>query len=137
MPSMVSYFGMSPQLPNISFFDSSGQSDYSLSKPYSDKTAELIDAEVKRIISEQFARAKQILDENKEGHHKLAELLIEKEVILADDLVAIFGERKWKSRQDELIEANNQAEKVAETPKIESGEEATQPAATSEEKEEI
>ena len=135
--AMVSYFGMSPELPNISFFDSSGQSDYSLSKPYSDKTAELIDAEVKRIISEQFARAKQILDENKEGHHKLAELLIEKEVILADDLVAIFGERKWKSRQDELIEANNQAEKVAETPKIESGEEATQPAATNEEKEEI
>ena len=106
--AMVSYFGMSPQLPNISFFDSTGQSDYSFSKPYSDKTAELIDDEVKRIIAEQFQRAKLILEQHQEGHHKLAELLIEKEVILSDDLVAIFGERKWKSRQDELIEANAQ-----------------------------
>lgn len=110
--AMVSYFGMSPKLPNISFYDSTGQSDYAFSKPYSDKTAELIDAEVKRIIAEQFERAKKILDENKEGHHKLAELLIEKEVIMSDDLVAIFGERKWKSRQDELIEANDKQEKT-------------------------
>ena len=125
--AMVSYFGMSPELPNISFFDSSGQSDYAFSKPYSDKTAELIDAEVKRIIAEQFARAKQILDENKEGHHKLAELLIEKEVILADDLVTIFGERKWKSRQDELIEANQNVETGETAPKIESKEENSLP----------
>lgn len=119
--AMVSYFGMSPALPNISFFDSSGQSDYAFSKPYSNKTAELIDAEVKRIISEQFERAKQILNENQEGHHKLAELLIEKEVIMSDDLVAIFGERKWKSRQDELIEANaNIAEAEEVVPQAES-----------------
>ena len=109
--AMVAYFGMSPKLANVSYYDSTGQSDYGFTKPYSEQTAELIDTEAKRIIAEQFERALSILKENAEGHHKLAELLIEKEVIMADDLVAIFGERKWKSRQDELIEAN---EKKAE-----------------------
>ena len=107
--AMVAYFGMSPKLANMSYYDSSGQSDYGFTKPYSEQTAELIDAEAKRIISEQFERALSILKENEAGHHKLAELLIEKEVIMSDDLVAIFGERKWKSRQDELIEANEKA----------------------------
>lgn len=109
--AMVAYFGMSPKLANVSYYDSTGQSDYGFTKPYSEQTAELIDTEAKRIIAEQFERALSILKENAEGHHKLAELLIEKEVIMSDDLVAIFGERKWKSRQDELIEAN---EKKAE-----------------------
>lgn len=104
--AMVAYFGMSPKLANVSYYDSTGQSDYGFTKPYSEQTAELIDTEAKRIIAEQFERALVILKENEEGHHKLAELLIDKEVIMSDDLVAIFGERKWKSRQDELIEAN-------------------------------
>lgn len=104
--AMVAYFGMSPKLANVSYYDSTGQSDYGFTKPYSEQTAELIDTEAKRIIAEQFERALAILKENEEGHHKLAELLIDKEVIMSDDLVAIFGERKWKSRQDELIEAN-------------------------------
>ncbi len=104
--AMVAYFGMSDKLANVSYYDSSGNSDYGFTKPYSEKTAELIDAEAKEIIRIEYERAKQILKENVEGHHKLAELLIEREVIMSDDMVAIFGERPWKSRQDELIEAN-------------------------------
>ncbi|MGQ1890001.1 ATP-dependent zinc metalloprotease FtsH [Thermophagus sp. OGC60D27] len=92
--AMVSYFGMSPKLGNISFFDSSGQSEYSFHRPYSEKTAELIDREAAAIIEEQYARAKKILTENKEKHAHLAELLLEKEVIFSEDLERIFGKRK-------------------------------------------
>ena len=104
--AMVAYYGMSDKLANVSYYDSSGNSDYGFTKPYSEKTAELIDAEAKEIIKVEYERAKQILKENVKGHHQLAELLIEREVIMSDDMVAIFGERPWKSRQDELIEAN-------------------------------
>ena len=104
--SMVAFFGMSRKLPNISYYDSTGQSDYNFSKPYSEKTAEVIDHEVQAIIDSEFARAKQILAEHADGHHQLAQLLIDREVIYADDLVKIFGERPWKSRSDEIIEAN-------------------------------
>ena len=106
--SMVAFFGMSGKLPNMSYYDSTGQSDYNFSKPYSEKTAEIIDEEVQAIIAKEFARAKQILAEHADGHHQLAQLLIDREVIYADDLVKIFGERPWKSRQDEIIEANEQ-----------------------------
>jgi cell division protease FtsH len=75
-------------------------------KPYSEKTAEVIDSETSAIIAEQMARAKKILEENAEGHNKLAELLIEKEVITSDDVEAILGPRPWVSRTDEIIEAN-------------------------------
>lgn len=92
--AMVSYFGMSPKLGNISFFDSSGQSEYSFHRPYSEKTAELIDREAAAIIEEQYARAKRILMENKEKHARLAELLLEKEVIFSEDLERILGKRK-------------------------------------------
>ena len=96
--AMVSYFGMSPKLGNISFFDSTGQSEYSFQKPYSEKTAELIDREAAAIIEEQYARAKKILTENKEKHARLAELLLEKEVIFSEDLERILGKRKGGSQ---------------------------------------
>ena len=77
-----------------------------ITKPYSEKTAEVIDSETSAIIAEQMARAKKILKENAEGHNKLAQMLIEKEVITSDDVEAILGPRPWVSRTDEIIEAN-------------------------------
>jgi cell division protease FtsH len=91
--AMVSYFGMSDKLGNLSFYDSSGQSEYSFSKPYSEKTSELIDAEASRFVEIQYQRALDILSENREGLEKLAGLLLEREVIFSDDVEAIFGPR--------------------------------------------
>jgi ATP-dependent metalloprotease FtsH len=92
--AMVSYFGMSEKVGNISFYDSSGQSDFGFTKPYSEKTAELIDKEVKDIIEESFERAQNVLKDNLKGLTVLAELLLEKEVIFSEDLERIFGKRK-------------------------------------------
>ena len=100
--AMVAYYGMSDKIANMSYFDSSGN-EYAFSKPYSEKTAEAIDVEAKAIVKEQFERAKEILKKNEEGHHQLAQLLIEKEVIFAEDLEKIFGERPWKSRTEEIL----------------------------------
>jgi cell division protease FtsH len=105
--AMVAYFGMSEKLPNMSYYDSSGNSDFGFTKPYSEKTAELIDEEAKRIVAVEYERAKKILKENSVGHNQLAELLIEKEVIFAEDLEKIFGKRPWTSRQDELMAQNS------------------------------
>ena len=91
---MVSYFGMSEKIGNISFYDSTGQSEYSFNKPYSEKTAELIDQEVKGIINAAYNRARKILTKYQKQHHELAELLLEKEVIFAEDLERLFGPRK-------------------------------------------
>ncbi len=104
--AMVAYYGMSESLANLSYYDSTGQSQYGFTKPFSDKTAEAIDLEVKKIIKEQMSRAKDILQNNAEGHHRIAELLIEREVITSEDVEHILGPRPWKSRQDELIEDN-------------------------------
>ncbi|WP_321306270.1 ATP-dependent zinc metalloprotease FtsH [Marinifilum fragile] len=93
--AMVSIFGMSDKVGNVSYYDSSGQSDYSFSKPYSEKTAELIDQEVKTLIESSYERAKQVLRDNEEGHNKLAELLLEREVIFSEDLEEIFGKRNF------------------------------------------
>jgi len=101
--AMVVYYGMSRHLPNLNYYDSTGQ-EYGFTKPYSDETARLIDEEVKRIINEQYERAKQLLQENAKEHHELAEVLLEREVIFSDDLERIFGERKWKSRSQEILE---------------------------------
>ena len=101
--AMVAYFGMSEQLPNLSYYDSTGHSDYGFTKPYSEKTAELIDAEAKAIVGEQYLRAKEILLKNAEGHAQLSALLLEREVIFAEDLESVFGKRPWSSRHDELI----------------------------------
>jgi cell division protease FtsH len=92
--AMVSFFGMSEEIGNISFYDSSGQSDYGFTKPYSEKTAELIDREVKMIIEESYERAKDVLRKNMKGLRELAELLLEREVIFSEDLERIFGKRK-------------------------------------------
>ncbi|VBB48130.1 ATP-dependent zinc metalloprotease FtsH [uncultured Paludibacter sp.] len=112
--AMVAYFGMSENLPNMSYYDSSGNSDYGFTKPYSEKTAELIDNEAKKIVAQQYERAKKILRENSDGHNKLAELLIVNEVIFAEDLEKIFGKRPWISRSDELINLNEEAKAALE-----------------------
>ena len=90
---------MSDAVGNVSFYDSSGQSDYSFSKPYSEHTAELIDHEIKDLIDIQYQRARKILADNAEGHKKLAEKLLEREVIFSEDLEAIFGPRKWDAQK--------------------------------------
>jgi cell division protease FtsH len=104
--AMVAYFGMSEKLPNMSYYDSTGNSDYGFTKPYSEKTAELIDEEAKDIVAEQYKRAKKILSEHAKGHNELAELLIEREVIFAEDMERVFGKRAWTSRNDELMAQN-------------------------------
>jgi len=92
--AMVSYFGMSSKIGNISFYDSSGRYEYNFIKPYSEKIAEQIDQEAKKIIDEQYARAIKILKENAEGLKTIAEKLLEKEVLFSEDLEKVFGKRK-------------------------------------------
>lgn len=99
--AMISYMGMSDALPNICYYDSSGQG-YGFTKPYSEETSLLIDKEVQAMINSQYERAKQLLREHTEGHNKLADLLLEKEVIFATDLKDIFGTRPWISRSEEI-----------------------------------
>ena len=114
--AMVAYYGMSDKLKDVSFYDSTGRYDYGLVKPYSDDTANLIDEETKRIIAEQMKRAKEILTQYADGHHQIAQLLIEHEVITSEDVERILGPRPWKSRGDELLEVNAaiaEAEKAA------------------------
>ncbi len=111
--AMVAFYGMSDKLSNLSYYDSSGSNEYGFTKPYSEKTGEIIDNEAKSIVEEQYKRAKKILTENKKGHNELAELLIEKEVIFTEDLERIFGKRPWASRTDELMEDSNKKNAVA------------------------
>jgi cell division protease FtsH len=84
--------------------------EYQFQRPYSESTAKLIDEEVLKMVNEQYERAKQILTEHKEGHAQLAQLLIDREVIFADDVERIFGKRPWTSRAEELLEAQQRAE---------------------------
>ena len=105
---MVAYAGMSEKLPNISFYNNQ---EYQFQKPYSETTAKVIDDEVMKMVNEQYDRAKKILQENSYGHNKLADLLISREVIFAEDVEEIFGKRPWVSRSEEIIEDN--------TPKLE------------------
>jgi cell division protease FtsH len=93
---------MSDKIGNVSYYDSSGQSDYAFNKPYSEKTAEVIDAEVNIIINKEYERAKQILTTNAGGHKKLAELLLEREVIFTEDLEHVFGPRPWNKAKEEV-----------------------------------
>lgn len=104
--AMVVYYGMSDKLPNICYYDSTGQ-DYGFSKPYSGERARIIDEEVSRIIAEQYERAKQILREHAKGHNELADVLISREVIFTEDVEKIFGKRPWTSRTDEILAAQN------------------------------
>jgi len=108
--SMITYMGMSDKLPNLCYYDNQ---EYGFQRPYSEATAQLIDEETKAMIAQQYARAKDILQKNAEGHAALAQLLVEREVIFAEDVERIFGPRPWASRTDELLteaSENNQAE---------------------------
>lgn len=98
---MIAYAGMGKRLPNLCYYRNV---DMEFQRPYSEKTAELIDQEVKELIDEQYERAKRVLIEQKEGHAKLAKLLEEREVIFAEDVERIFGKRPWSSRTEELLE---------------------------------
>lgn len=106
---MIAYAGMGESLPNLCYYNNE---EYSFSKPYSEHTAQLIDEEVRSLISKQYERAKRLLQEHKEGHAELAQLLIDREVIYAEDVERIFGKRQWTSRTDEILALN---EKAAET----------------------
>jgi AFG3 family protein len=110
--AMVAYFGMSDRVGNISFYDSSGQSDYGFTKPYSENTAELIDAEAKKIVEESYRKAKEVISANIDGLTQLAEQLLEKEVIFSEDLERIFGKRKGDHSRD-LTEGKPQEESPA------------------------
>ena len=117
---MIAYAGMSDRLPNICYYNNQ---EYSFQRPYSETTAKVIDEEVLKMINAQYDRAKQLLTEHKEGHNQLAELLISREVIFAEDVERIFGKRPWTSRSQEIMAENEKlqeqqrrllAEKMAE-----------------------
>lgn len=103
---MIAYAGMSDKLPNICYYNNE---EYNFQKPYSEMTAKAIDEEVLTMINGQYDRAKQILTEHKEGHNQLAQLLIDREVIMAEDVENIFGKRPWVSRSEEILEAQENA----------------------------
>ncbi len=107
--AMVSIYGLNEEIGNISFYDSTGSSDYNFTKPYSDKTAELIDKEVKKIITGQYVRAKKILSENKDKLSQLASQLLEKEVIFKEDLITIFGKRPYEKEELAAENVNGKA----------------------------
>lgn len=116
---MVAYAGMSDKLPNICYYNNQ---EYQFQRPYSETTAKVMDDEVLKIINVEYARAKQILTEHKEGHKKLADLLFAKEVIYAEDVEKIFGKRPWISRSDEILQENKaiaEAKEKEEEPKLE------------------
>ena len=119
--AMISYFGMSERIGNLSYYDSTGQQDFAFNKPYSEKTAETIDEEVKSLIDAQYERAKSILKKNRKGLQHLAEILLEKEVIFSNDLEKIFGKRPWKSDEElpkrpDKVNAKKKAVKEPEAP---------------------
>ena len=107
---MIAFAGMSERLPNICYYNNN---EYSFQRPYSETTAKIMDDEVLKMINGQYERAKQILEEHSEGHRQLADLLVQCEVIFADDVERIFGKRPWTSRSEELLEAQQKAEAEA------------------------
>jgi AFG3 family protein len=111
--AMVCFFGMSDEIGNLSYYDSSGQSDFGFTKPYSEKTAELIDSEIKTLVEKAYKRSKQILQENAQGHRLLAERLLEKEVIFSDDLEEIFGKRVFGDDRIEQSTSITEATKLS------------------------
>ncbi len=105
---MIAYAGMGEKLPNLCYYNNQ---EYQFQKPYSEHTAEVIDEEVKKLISIEYERAKKVIGEHKEGHRQLAQILMDREVIFAEDVENIFGKRPWTSRTDELLAANAAAKK--------------------------
>lgn len=113
--AMVAYYGMSPEVGTLSYYDSTGQSDMALTKPYSEKTAQQIDAEARRLIDEAYRMAEQVLRDHADGLKELAERLLEKEVVFTEDVERIFGKRRkdiLKERQE--AEKAQDAEPIAE-----------------------
>ncbi len=109
--AMVVYFGMSSKMPNLNYYDSTGQ-EWGFTKPYSEETARLIDQEVQHLINEQYERAKKILSDNAQGHNQLANVLLEREVIYSEDVEHIFGKRPWVSRSEEILESQEKDEQA-------------------------
>lgn len=109
--SMIAYMGMGDKLPNLCYYNNY---EYQFSKPYSESTAKLIDEEVLKMVNEQYVRAKQVLMEHKEGHNQLADVLMEREVIMAEDVEKIFGPRPFVSRSQEIMAAEEEARKAEE-----------------------
>ncbi len=107
---MIAYLGMSEALPNLCYYDNS---EYQWQRPYSEATAQLIDQEVRRMVDQQYARAKELLTSKREGHNALADMLVEHEVIYAEDVERIFGKRPWTSRTEELLRDNQQQAQAA------------------------
>ncbi len=118
---MTAYLGMSEKLPNLCYYNND---EYSFNRPYSERTAEVIDDEVKTMVNEQYDRAKQILSEYSSQHNQLADLLIEKEVIFAEDVERIFGKRPWASRSEEIMAAESKKKKTDsnDVPEVQSSE---------------
>ena len=115
--AMVTYYGLDEEIGNISYYDSTGQQDYSLTKPYSEKTAETIDREVSRLVEKAYQEALAILTDHRDGLTQLANKLIEKEVIFGEDLENIFGKRPWGHAEDEKLK--DAAEKASENEPLE------------------
>jgi cell division protease FtsH len=109
--SMIAYYGMSDNLYNVSYYNTGNEY---FQKPYSDLTAQKIDEEVKALIAEQYERAKKILAEHGEGHAKVTQMLMDREVIFAEDVENVFGKRPWVSRSDEIIAENERMDKERE-----------------------
>jgi cell division protease FtsH len=107
---MIAYAGMSEKLSNLCYYNSN---EYSFNRPYSEKTAETIDKEVHAMINEQYERAKELLRKHKEGHAELAKILMEREVIFAEDVEKIFGKRPWTSRSEEIFAVNENKAEIA------------------------
>ena len=117
---MTAYLGMSEKLPNLCYYNND---EYSFNRPYSERTAEVIDDEVKTMVNEQYNRAKQILSEYSSQHNQLADLLIEKEVIFAEDVERIFGKRPWASRSEEIMAAESKKKTDSnDVPEVQSSE---------------
>ena len=113
--AMIAYAGMSDKMPNLCYYNNS---EYSFNKPYSEHTAQIIDQEVQKMVNEQYERAKELLTKQRKGHNELAQLLIDKEVIYAEDVERIFGKRPWTSRSEEIMALEEEsAQQADESPK--------------------
>jgi cell division protease FtsH len=113
--ALVTYYGMSPEVGNISFYDSTGQSEYAFAKPFSEKTAETIDREVRRMVEEAYAKAKELLMSHREQLDELASQLYDKEVLFREDLERIYGPRPWEQEATPSVTEN--AETIVEPDK--------------------